>query len=58
MLTRKRYDYRALIGVLIAAAPDLIALAHTAPLPEGVVWTLRIVGVLLAAQGKPLVPKV
>ncbi len=53
-----RYDPSALLGIVIAAAPDLIALALTSTdLPAWCVWGLRIAGVLLAAQGRPVLVK-
>ena len=59
---RISYDFRALIGVALATLPSLIdwlTMGPDAPeLPRAVVWTLRVVGLALAAQGRPLVPKV
>ena len=50
-----RYDFTAVGGVVLAALPELINLAMTATdLPSWAVWGLRIAGVLVAAQGKPL----
>ena len=59
---RAAYDYRALVGVVMATLPSLIDWLTVGPdapeLPRAVVWTLRVVGLALAAQGRPLVPKV
>lgn len=55
---RGRYDWRALAGVLLLALPEVITWlleGEDAPtLPPAVRWSLRVVGIALAAQGRPL----
>ena len=55
---RGRYDWRAFLGVVLVAVPDVLTWlleGEDAPtLPPAVRWSLRVVGIVLAAQGRPL----
>ncbi len=55
----RRYDWTAAAGVLLAAAPSLIdwllSEDGAPPVPLWLRWTLRAAGIVLAAQGRPLV---
>jgi hypothetical protein len=57
----KGYEWTAVVGVLIGLAPDIITAFLTDPdaptLSKGARFGLRMLGLLVAAQGLPLVKR-